>query len=81
MKLRAIENLHNAGVDVVPVVTIVNGVNNEQVGPIIEFALDNPDKINFLSFQPVSFTGRDEDIDGPTPLPRSATRCRTSRTT
>ena len=42
--------------------TIVNGVNNEQVGRIIEFALDNPKTINFLSFQPVSFTGRDEEI-------------------
>ncbi len=62
VKLRAIENLYNAGVDIVPVVTIVNGVNNEQVGRIIEFALDNPKKINFLSFQPVSFTGRDEEI-------------------
>src|SRR5215813_14227690 len=28
VKLRAIENLHNAGVDIVPVITIVNGVNN-----------------------------------------------------
>ncbi len=54
VKLRAIENLYSAGVDIVPVVTIVNGVNNEQVGRIIEFALDNPKKINFLSFQPVS---------------------------
>jgi uncharacterized radical SAM superfamily Fe-S cluster-containing enzyme len=62
VKLRAIENLHNAGVDIVPVITIVNGVNNEQVGRVIEFALDNPKKINFLSFQPVSFTGRDEEI-------------------
>ena len=62
VKLRAIENLHSAGVDIVPVVTIVNGVNNEQVGRIIEFALDNPKTINFLSFQPVSFTGRDEAI-------------------
>jgi uncharacterized radical SAM superfamily Fe-S cluster-containing enzyme len=62
VKLRAIENLHNAGVDIVPVITIVNGVNNEQVGRVIEFALDNPRKINFLSFQPVSFTGRDEEI-------------------
>src|SRR3989475_11349343 len=62
VKLRAIENLHGAGVDIVPVVTIVNGVNNEQVGRIIEFALDNPKTINFLSFQPVSFTGRDEEI-------------------
>src|SRR5918912_4048909 len=30
VKLRAIENLYSAGVDIVPVVTIVNGVNNEQ---------------------------------------------------
>jgi uncharacterized radical SAM superfamily Fe-S cluster-containing enzyme len=62
VKLRAIENLHNAGVDIVPVTTIINGINNEQVGRIIQFALDNPKKINFLSFQPVSFTGRDEEI-------------------
>src|SRR5437867_12627751 len=61
-KLKAIDNLHRAGVEIVPVVTIVNGVNNEQVGRVIEFALDNPKKINFLSCQPVSFTGRDEAI-------------------
>jgi 7,8-dihydro-6-hydroxymethylpterin dimethyltransferase len=71
VKLRAIENLWNAGVDIVPVVTIVNGVNNEQVGRIIQFALDNPRKINFLSFQPVSFTGRDEEV---TPERRAAQR-------
>ncbi len=62
VKLRAIENLHSAGVDIVPVTTIVNGVNNEQVGRIIQFALDNPKTISFLSFQPVSFTGRDEEV-------------------
>lgn len=62
VKLQAIHNLYEAGVDIVPVTTIVNGINNEQVGRIIQFALDNPKKINFLSFQPVSFTGRDEDI-------------------
>jgi uncharacterized radical SAM superfamily Fe-S cluster-containing enzyme len=71
VKLRAIENLHAAGVDIVPVITIVNGVNNEQVGRVIEFALDNPRTINFLSFQPVSFTGRDEEI---TPERRAAQR-------
>src|ERR1700681_4049440 len=71
VKLRAIENLHSNGVDIVPVVTIVNGVNNEQVGRIIEFALDNPKTINFLSFQPVSFTGRDEEV---TPERRAAQR-------
>jgi uncharacterized radical SAM superfamily Fe-S cluster-containing enzyme len=62
VKLQAIHNLYEAGVDIVPVTTIVNGINNEQVGRIIQFALDNPKKINFLSFQPVSFTGRDEAI-------------------
>ena len=62
VKLRAIENLHAAGIDVVLVVTVVNGVNDEQVGPIIDFAIENADKITVVSFQPVSFTGRDEDI-------------------
>src|SRR5918997_6100431 len=71
VKLRAIENLRAAGVDIVPVITIVNGVNNEQVGRVVEFALDNPKKINFLSFQPVSFTGRDEEV---TPERRNAQR-------
>ncbi len=62
VKLRAIENLYSNGVDIIPVITILNGINNEQVGRIIQFALDNPKKIPFLSFQPVSFTGRDEAI-------------------
>jgi uncharacterized radical SAM superfamily Fe-S cluster-containing enzyme len=71
VKLRAIENLHSNGVEIVPVITIINGVNNEQVGRVIEFALANPKKISFLSFQPVSFTGRDEEI---TPERRAAQR-------
>ncbi|MBI3951032.1 MAG: radical SAM protein, partial [Acidobacteria bacterium] len=62
VKLRAIENLFNAGVEIVPVTTIVNGINNEQVGRIIQFALDNPKKVAFCAFQPVSFTGRDEAV-------------------
>ncbi len=62
VKLRAINNLHSAGVDIVLVTTIVNGLNNDQVGPIIQFAMDNPKKIAFISFQPVSFTGRDEEV-------------------
>ncbi|HBY60263.1 MAG TPA: radical SAM protein, partial [Solibacterales bacterium] len=62
VKLQAIENLYTNGVDIVPVITIVNGINNEQVGRVIQFALDNPKRIPFLSFQPVSFTGRDEAV-------------------
>ncbi|MDX2041723.1 MAG: radical SAM protein [Acidobacteriota bacterium] len=62
VKLKAIDNLHSAGVEIVLVTTLVNSVNNDEVGPVIRFALDNPKKIGFISFQPVSFTGRDEDI-------------------
>jgi hypothetical protein len=62
VKLRAIEELAAAGIDVVLVVTVVNGVNNDQVGPIVEFAVQNADKVTVVSFQPVSFTGRDENI-------------------
>jgi 7,8-dihydro-6-hydroxymethylpterin dimethyltransferase len=62
VKLRAINNLHEAGVEIVLVTTLVNTVNNDEVGPVIRFAMDNPKKIGFISFQPVSFTGRDEDI-------------------
>jgi hypothetical protein len=62
VKLRAIEELAAAGIDVILVVTIVNGVNDHMVGPIIQFAIENADKVTVVSFQPVSFTGRDEDI-------------------
>ena len=62
VKLRAINNLHEAGVEIILVVTLVNGVNNDQVGSIIRFAMDNPKKIAFIAFQPVSFTGRDEEV-------------------
>jgi 7,8-dihydro-6-hydroxymethylpterin dimethyltransferase len=62
VKLRAIENLHAAGIDVVLVVTVVRGVNDDQVGRIVRFAIENADKVTVVSFQPVSFTGRDEDI-------------------
>ncbi len=62
VKLRAIENMHEAGIEIILVITLVNGVNNDQVGPIINFARENPKKIAFIAFQPVSFTGRDEDI-------------------
>jgi uncharacterized radical SAM superfamily Fe-S cluster-containing enzyme len=66
VKKRALVNLKEAGIDVTLVVTIINSVNNDQVGPIVQFAIDNVDKINAVSFQPVSFTGRDEDIDDET---------------
>jgi 7,8-dihydro-6-hydroxymethylpterin dimethyltransferase len=73
VKLHAIENLYRAGIDIALVATIVNTVNNDQVGSIIKFAIENSDKISFVSFQPVSFTGRDEEIDDESRLRRRYT--------
>jgi uncharacterized radical SAM superfamily Fe-S cluster-containing enzyme len=62
VKQRAIDNLHAAGIDVVLVATVVRGVNDDEVGKIVRFAIDNADKVTVVSFQPISFTGRDEDV-------------------
>ena len=71
----------DAGVDIVPVITIVNGVNNEQVGRIIEFALDNP-KQDQLPVVPAGVVHRPRrGSHAGAPRRRSATRCRTWRTT
>ena len=57
VKLRAINNLHEAGVEIVLVTTLVNGVNNDQVGSIIRFALDNPEE-DFVSLVSAGFVYR-----------------------
>jgi uncharacterized radical SAM superfamily Fe-S cluster-containing enzyme len=62
VKQRAIDNLHAAGIDVVLVVTVVRGVNDGEVGNIVKFAIANAEKITVVSFQPISFTGRAEDL-------------------
>jgi len=61
-KLMAIESLAAAGIDMTPVTTVVNTVNDRNVGPILDFVLQNSEKMGGISFQPVSFTGRDEEI-------------------
>ena len=61
-KRLAIERIFEAGMDITPVTTVVNTVNDRQVGPILDFVIDHSDVIGAISFQPVSFTGRDEDI-------------------
>jgi uncharacterized radical SAM superfamily Fe-S cluster-containing enzyme len=58
----AIDNLAAAGVRITPVVTVVNGVNNHMVGPIFDYCMQNHTKMGGPAFQPVSFTGRDEEV-------------------
>jgi len=62
VKLKAIENLASVGIKVTLVTTIVNTINNDAIGDIVRFAAQNIDKIQTIAFQPVSFTGRDEDV-------------------
>ncbi len=66
VKLQAIENMAKVGMKTTLVTTIVNTINNDMVGPIVDFAVRNVDKVQTIAFQPVSFTGRDEEIDDET---------------
>lgn len=60
IKRKAIENHRKAGPKpaIVLVPTIVRGVNDDQIGAIINFAVENSDIIRGVNFQPVSFCGR-----------------------
>ena len=58
VKIQAIENCRKAGLGVVLVPTVVKGVNDQQVGDIIRFAIENIDIIHGVNFQPVAFAGR-----------------------
>jgi uncharacterized radical SAM superfamily Fe-S cluster-containing enzyme len=58
VKLRALEQIHAAGMKVCLVPTIVKGVNDDQVAKILRFAVENIHVVSGIAYQPVSFTGR-----------------------
>ena len=60
LKLKVIENLRMVGIpdSVVLVPTLVKGVNDSQIGDIIQYAADNIDIVRGVNVQPVAFTGR-----------------------
>ncbi len=58
-KMKIIENCREIGFkDVVLVPTIARGINEHQVGPIMQFAAENQDVVSCLVYQPVSLCGR-----------------------
>ena len=57
-KLACIENCRKLGLKICLVPTILKGVNDDQVGKIFHFAVENIDTVSAISYQPVSFTGR-----------------------
>ncbi len=57
-KHAAIDACRAAGLSVVLVPTVVPGTNDHEMGPIVEFALDNRDVVESVNFQPVAHFGR-----------------------
>jgi len=62
VKQRAVENCRQANQkSVVLVPVIVKGMNDHQLGDIVQYAIKNIDVIRCVNFQPVSFAGRTEE--------------------
>jgi uncharacterized radical SAM superfamily Fe-S cluster-containing enzyme len=66
MKKKAIEACRNTKptpLSTVLVPTVVNTINDDQVGKIFRFAIENIDVVRGINYQPVSFAGRIDDED------------------
>lgn len=59
-KLRAVERCREAGAQVVLAMTIVSGINDDQVGAVIDYALENADVVAGVALQPAFTSGRFE---------------------
>lgn len=59
IKQKVLDNCKEADLDgVILVPTVMKGVNDDQLGATIQFALDNRDIVRCINFQPVSIAGR-----------------------
>jgi hypothetical protein len=57
IKRRALDHLAEAGLDVVLVATVAQGVNEDEIGDIFYFGLEHP-AVRGVCYQPVSYVGR-----------------------
>ena len=53
-----LKNARSAGMKLVLVPTVIRGVNDHELGEMVEFAFRNIDVVRGLNFQPVSLVGR-----------------------
>ena len=58
LKTQAIRNCGQAGIGVVLTPTLVPGVNVDQIGAIVDFAIAETPAVRAVHFQPVSYFGR-----------------------
>ncbi|GEP90923.1 hypothetical protein SAMN05660909_00706 [Chitinophaga terrae (ex Kim and Jung 2007)] len=59
---QAIENLNEAGLSTTLVVTLQKGMNDDEIGQIIDYALKQP-CVRGVTFQPVQAAGRTDEFD------------------
>jgi uncharacterized radical SAM superfamily Fe-S cluster-containing enzyme len=57
IKQQALDNVAEAGLHTILVATIVQGVNDDEIGDILRFGLDSPSVMG-ICYQPVAYTGR-----------------------
>ncbi len=58
-KIKAMTNCEKAGLDgVILVPTIIRGINDDQLGDMIDYAIERRNIVKCINFQPISFTGR-----------------------
>ena len=60
--LRALERLNRLGISTTLVVTLKKGLNDDEIGRIIDFALTQP-AVRGVTFQPIQAAGRLEQFD------------------
>ncbi|MBC7130796.1 radical SAM protein, partial [Candidatus Bathyarchaeota archaeon] len=59
IKHKVLENARNIGLDsIVLVVTLARGVNDKELGNIINYAINNHDVVRCVNIQPISMAGR-----------------------
>ncbi len=67
LKRQAIENCRAAGIQVVLAMAVISGTNEDQMGDVLRFALENRDVIAGVAYQPAFGSGR-FDVNDNLPL-------------
>lgn len=62
IRLKALEHLNHHNISTTLVVTLQKGVNDDEIGKMIDFALQQP-CVRGITFQPTQFAGRLENVD------------------
>src|SRR5258706_4081169 len=59
---RAVQRLNDAGVSTTLVMTVARGINDGEIGRVVEFAARQP-CVRGVTLQPVQFAGRTDGVD------------------